>query len=211
MDTALAAYGTGLESARKNLAKLGKEAYDAVPAAAEASNSRFRGRKTMLKWNLDKKTVTVQGSDEEDRSKTTSGVDYQSVAKSSHREKGISNCFDAGKVTNALNNQIGSSEEKFKNQDDRNMLNANPEGSVKLLSTNRLCFRCSKPVSDKGSSKCVSRSPKKVHQESDNSSQRLQPRKLLGAAKELMNFMNEDYQRQRPPTKPPVNNNQPLN
>ena len=85
---------------------------------------------------------------------------------------------------------------------------ASRKHSVKLPSTNHLCSRYSKPVSDKGSSDCFSRSPKLVPPESDNSSQKLQSQKLLGAAKELMNFMNEDYQ--KPPTKPPINNNEPL-
>ena len=85
---------------------------------------------------------------------------------------------------------------------------ASRKSSVKLPSTYQLCFRYSKPISNKGSSKCSSRSPKLVPQESDNSSQKLQPQKLLGAAKELMNFMNEDYQ--KPPTKPPINNSEPL-
>ncbi|XWS60391.1 hypothetical protein CRYUN_Cryun07bG0032500 [Craigia yunnanensis] len=90
MDTILAADGAGLESARKNLAKLGKEAYDAVPAAAEVWNSRLEGRKMMLKWALDKKTVTIEGSDEGENAKI-SGADYQPVGKSSHRGKGILN------------------------------------------------------------------------------------------------------------------------
>ena len=67
-----------------------QEAYDAVPAVAEVWNSRLEGRKMMLKKALDKKTVTVEGSDEEESAKI-SGADYQSVGKSSHRGKGILN------------------------------------------------------------------------------------------------------------------------
>ncbi|XP_017972569.1 PREDICTED: uncharacterized protein LOC18604918 [Theobroma cacao] len=190
----LAAHGCVIEPARKNPAKLGKEVYDAVPAAAEVGNSRLEGRKMMLKWGLDKKTVTVEGSDGEESAKIT------------------------GKVTNALNNQIGSSQEKFNYQDDRNMLkakflsSATPEASrkhsVKLPSRNQLCFQYSKPVSDKGSSECFSRSPKLVPRDSDNSLEKHQSKKLLEAARDLLNFMNEDYR--IPPTKPPVHNYEPL-
>ena len=67
-----------------------QEAYDAVPAAAEVRNSRLEGRKMMLKWDLDKKKVTVEGSDGEESAKI-SGADHQSVGKSSHRGKGILN------------------------------------------------------------------------------------------------------------------------
>ncbi|XWS37230.1 hypothetical protein CRYUN_Cryun19dG0025600 [Craigia yunnanensis] len=226
METVLAADGNGLEPARKNLSHLGKEAYEVVPAAVEVGNSRLEGRKMMLKWDLDKKTVSVKGSDGEESEKIS---DNPSAGKSSHRGKGLLNVNCklrnrnphrhrkgkiTGKVTNALNNQIGSSQEKFKNQDDTNMLKANflysasPE-SDKLPSTNQLCSRYSKPVSNKGSSECFSRTPKLVLQESDNNFlQKLQSQKLLGAIKELINFMNEDYQ--KPPTKPPVHNKAPL-
>lgn len=93
------------------------------------------------------------------------------------------------------------------------MLKANLLSSANSeVNRNQLCFRRhSKPVSDKGSSKCFPRSPKLVPKESDHySSQKLQPQKLIGAAKELINFMNEDYQKPKTPTKPPVNNNEPL-
>ncbi|XVF11721.1 hypothetical protein REPUB_Repub08aG0052300 [Reevesia pubescens] len=228
-----AADGIGLEPARKNLAD--GIAYDAVPAVAEVGNWRLEGRKMMLKWALDKKTVTVEGSDGEENTKT-SGADYQSVGKSSYRGKGILNVDRklrnrnphlhsrrhgkpkmAGKGIYGLNNQIGSSQEKFKNQDDRNMLKPNfvttaspaasRKPSVKPPSKNQLCFQYAKPVSEKGRSECFSRSPELVPQQSDIFSQKLKPQKLLGAAKELMNFVKEDYQ--RPPTKPPVHNNEP--
>ncbi|XVE54639.1 hypothetical protein DITRI_Ditri03aG0098300 [Diplodiscus trichospermus] len=198
MDTALAADGSGFEPTRQNLPKLGKEAEDAMPAAAEAGNSRLEGRKMMLKWDVNKQRVSlsVEGSDGEESAKIS------------------------GHGANALNNQIGSSQKMFKNQeDDRNVLkttslsSANPEvsrkHSVELPNTNRLCSRDSKPVSDKGSSECFSRSPKLVSQESDNNSlKKLQLQKLHGAVKELVNFMNEDYR--QPPTKPPVHNKAPL-
>ena len=68
-----------------------QEASDAVPAATEVWNSRLEGRKMMLKWGLDKKTVTIEGSDEAKNAKI-SGADYKSVGKStSHRGKGILN------------------------------------------------------------------------------------------------------------------------
>lgn len=60
-----------------------------MPAAAEVGNSRLEGRKMMLKWGLDKKTVTVEGSDGEESAKIT-GAD-QSVGQNSHRGKGILN------------------------------------------------------------------------------------------------------------------------
>ncbi|XVE56746.1 hypothetical protein DITRI_Ditri04bG0035700 [Diplodiscus trichospermus] len=91
MGTAMAAAGTSLESARRNLAESGKEAYDAVPAAAEVWNSRLEGRKMMPKWVLDRKTVTVEGSDEEQQRAKVSGADYQSVGKRSLGGKGILN------------------------------------------------------------------------------------------------------------------------
>ena len=67
-----------------------QEAYDAVPAAVEVGNSRLEGRKMMLKLDLDKKTVSVEGSDGEESEKI-SGADNRSVGKSSHSGKGILN------------------------------------------------------------------------------------------------------------------------
>ncbi|OMO67954.1 hypothetical protein CCACVL1_20171, partial [Corchorus capsularis] len=174
------------------------EVYDAVPAAAEAEvgNTRLEGRKMMLKWGLDRKAMAVEGADGEESAKIS------------------------GKGRYALNNQIRSSQEKFINQDDRNLMKvkfqscANPKASRKHLPCkSQLCFQNSKPVSLKGSLKCFSRtrSPttrKLVPKESDNFSpdQKLQSSKRpLEAAKELMNVMVEDYT--GPPAhKPPIHN-----
>ncbi|XVE54642.1 hypothetical protein DITRI_Ditri03aG0098600 [Diplodiscus trichospermus] len=180
MDTTLAADGSGLEPP-----KLGKEAEDAVPAEEEAGNPRLERRKMMLKWDVDKQRVSVEGNG-------ANALNHH-IGSS---QKIFKNQEDD---TNMLKTTSLSS--------------ANPEASrkrsVELPSTNRLCSRHSQPVSDKGSSECFTRSPKLVSLESDNNSlQKLQSNKLHGAVKELVNFMNEDYR--QPPTKPPIHNKKPL-
>ncbi|OMO69965.1 hypothetical protein COLO4_28839 [Corchorus olitorius] len=93
----VADHGSGVQPARKDLAKLVKEVYDAVPAAAEVGNTRLEGRKMMLKWGLDRKAMAVEGAD------------------------GAESAKISGKGRNALNKQIRSAQEKL-NQDDRNLM-----------------------------------------------------------------------------------------